>query len=237
LEIVFSTVRLYVKPYMVFYEATPVPGGYNVTYQHPVDFTNGSVVQCRIYCKDIHGNILDYSWEFKINVQAVYFNIDIHPGWNLISLPFDTYNMSVGEVLSSISGKYDAVKMYAQGAADGPWLGYWPERAPELNRFTIMDRKVGYWVHAKEQCTLKLSGVPATSTSITLHAGWNLVGYPTMDGTKTLSGALWGTNANRAEGFNPTSPYVKVLTASYVMKPGQAFWIRVPADVVWVINW
>jgi beta propeller repeat protein len=238
LGIVYSSIRLYVKPYMVFYEAAPVPGGYNISYQHPVDFANGSVVQCRIYCRDTYGNILDYSWEFKIDVRAEYFAIELQPGWNLISLPFDTHNMSVESVLNSIAGKYDAVRAYSPDNPGGPWLGYRPDRPAELNDLATFDKKMGYWVHVSEACTLQISGVPTQTTSITLHAGWNLVGYPTRDGARTLSYALWGTGADRVEGLDMSSPsLLRVLPPNYVMKPGEAFWVRVPSDTIWTINW
>jgi hypothetical protein len=70
-----------------------------------------------------------------------------------------------------------------------------------------------------------------------LNAGWNLVGYPTLNGSVTISGALWGTGADMAEGFDSTSPYIKMLEPSYIMKPGEGYWIHVPSDTVWVINW
>lgn len=237
LGIDFSTVRLYVLPFMVFFEANPVPGGYNISYQHPVDFANGSVVHCRIYCKDIHGNVLDYSWDFKIDIRAEYLTIELQAGWNLISIPFETSDMSVESVLNSVAGKYDAVRAYSQSDPERPWLGFWPERPSELNTITTMDKKLGYWVHATEACILKISGVPTASTSITLYAGWNLVGYSTLNGSMTLANAFWGTSVDRVESGAPSSPFLKALPSNYVMKPGEGYWVRVPSDTVWTINW
>jgi beta propeller repeat protein/parallel beta-helix repeat protein len=234
LGIQYSTVRLYVQSFMVFYDSVPVPGGYNVSYQHPMDFADGSVVRCRLYCADIHGNILDYAWEFKIDTRAEQFVIEMSQGWNLISLPFETYNTSVESVLWSIGGSYDLVRTYT---SVGQWLGFRPGRAPDLNTLASMNRKIGYWIHATENCTLRISGVREASTGILLHAGWNLVGYPALAG-KTVANAFWGTGADRVEVEDAESPYlISEAASTYVMKPGQGFWVHVPFDAVWVVDW
>ncbi|MDD4308378.1 MAG: hypothetical protein PHU53_06185, partial [Thermoplasmata archaeon] len=72
--------------------------------------------------------------------------------------------------------------------------------------------------------------------TIPLYAGWNLVGYPTQT-TETVGNALWGTGADRVEVFDPISPYIKEAGATYVMKPGEGYWIHVSADSTWTINW
>ncbi len=229
----YSSVRLYVQGFMVFYSGEPVPGGYNISYMHPIDFSDGETVTCRICCRDIHGNVLDFSWNFRIDTGAEYFAMQLQSGWNLISVPFDSYDMTIRSRLWSISGSYDSVKAFSLGS----WLSYRPGAEPGLNTLGSIDRTRGYWVHVTEPCVLQVSGVRSESTSITLNAGWNLVGYPTLNGSVTLSGALWGTGADMAEGFDPTSPYIKVLEPSYIMKPGEGYWVHVPADTVWVINW
>ncbi len=234
LGIEYSSIRLYVQGFMVFYSSASVPGGYNISYLHPADFAEGQVVSCRIYCRDIHGNVLDFSWNFTVDTGSEYFSIELQPGWNLISVPLESYDMSVGNVLWSISGSYDSVKTYSR-TADRPWLSYRP--SSELNSLASIERARGYWVHATESCVLRISGLPAESTAITLYAGWNLVGYPTFDGTVTLGEALWGTGADRVEVFDPASPYIKEAGPTYIMKPGEGYWVHVPADTIWTIDW
>ncbi|MBU4031919.1 MAG: hypothetical protein KKH41_05475 [Candidatus Thermoplasmatota archaeon] len=231
-----STVRLYVQSFAVFYEYAPVPGGYNISYQHPVDFADGSTVNCRLYGRDFHGNAVDFSWVFIIDAAAVYFSTDLHAGWNLVSIPFDTYDQSIENVLWSISGKYDAVKTYSRLGQGGLWLLYRPGGSEELNSITTIDSKTGYWIHATEPCTLKVSGVPAESTGITLLAGWNLVGYPSL-AEESVAYALWGTGADRMDVFVAESPYIVEVGSTYVMKPGEGYWVHVPTDSVWTVEW
>ena len=40
------------------------------------------------------------------------------------------------------------------------------------------------------------------------------------------------------EVFNASEPYlIKEVEATYVMKPGEGYWVHVVADSVWVIDW
>ena len=44
-------------------------------------------------------------------------NIELNSGWNLISLPLQPSDTSIGQVLASIAGKY--ISVWAMGAAPG----------------------------------------------------------------------------------------------------------------------
>jgi hypothetical protein len=234
-EINISTVRLYVDSFAVFYESTPVPGGYNISYQHPVNFSDGQVIHCRIHAQDIFGNIVDFSWEFMIELNASTFSIDLIAGWNLISIPFDTYTQTVAGTLATISGKYDMVMVYLPQDPDGPWKSYSPDRPEIFNDDFNITRKMGFWVRTTEACTLLVSGIPMTSTNIPLYAGWNLVGYTVFGDKSSVSEALWGTGADRVEGFDPAAPYlIMELPPSYIMQPGEGYWVHVPADTIWI---
>lgn len=235
LAVNLSTVRLYVNSFMVFYNAVPVPGGYNISYQHPADFPNGSVVSCRIYAKDFDGNVLDLSWEFTIDVRAVMFTIELEEGWNLISIPLEMTHTSVEEVLSSISGKWDVVKWYDPTDSADPWKTY--RVGGTANDLWNIDSSMGFWIHTNAVCSLSISGLELSTTSINLYAGWNLVGYPTLSETVTVSYAFWGTGASRVEVFDPISPYIREAEPTYVMTPGEAYWVRVAGDTVWTIDW
>jgi len=53
----------------------------------------------------------------------------------------------------------------------------------------------------------------------------------------TVSVALTGTGYDRVEGFQTAVPYVQQLSDSYVMMPGEGYWVHVPADTLWTVNW
>jgi hypothetical protein len=164
------------------------------------------------------------------------FNIQLQKGWNLVSAPLELYSNSVSFVLSSITGKYSAVKYYNVLDKADPWETYRPGSA--VNDLSSIDKRIGFWICATQNCTLTVYGQIANSTAINLYAGWNLVGYPTLCENMTIGNVFWGTGADRIEVFDPASPsLIKEVGPTYMMKPGDGYWVRVPADVIWTGEW
>ena len=53
-----------------------------------------------------------------------------------------------------------------------------------------------------------------------------------------IADALWGTGADKIEVFDPAEPYhIREVGPTYLIKPGEGYWIHVPADTTWIINW
>lgn len=161
-------------------------------------------------------------------------SIPIQAGWNLVSIPLETTD-TIPDLLSGISGKWDSVKYYDCTDAADPWKTNRP--GGQFNDLAVIDRGMGIWLHATENCVLTVSGIQPASTGIILKSGWNLVGYPS--GTnRTVADALAGTNYDRVEIFDGASPCLIAEAApSYIMKPGEGYWILVPSDTVWTVDW
>jgi hypothetical protein len=160
--------------------------------------------------------------------------VNLTTGWNLVSLPLVQEDTAVSKALLSISGKYDIVKYYdSQDSAD-PWKSYRPDGLKDL---TDINHRMAVWIHAVQPCTLTVYGDIPPSTIIPLYAGWNLVGYPTQDSSKIVSTAFAGTGYDIVEGYQSTSPYIKVLVDGDKMVPGQGYWVHVNSDTTWTINW
>ncbi|MBU4143590.1 MAG: right-handed parallel beta-helix repeat-containing protein [Candidatus Thermoplasmatota archaeon] len=226
-----STIRLYINGFSIAYNLVPISDGYNVSYWHEGGFTDGEVVTCRIYAKDFSGNTLDFTWTFTVS-SVPSFDIEIHAGWNLISLPLVQTNTSILSVLSSIDGQWDVVKYY--DAITKTWKTY--RVGATTNTLFDLDHTMGFWLHTTENTTLTVYGTPPTNTDILLKAGWNLVGYPSMNGTRTIAEALFGTGYLRVEGYDSASPYIKVLNDTYIMKAGEGYWVYVPSDTLWIVS-
>lgn len=167
-----------------------------------------------------------------------YHLIDLVTGWNLISIPLEVTDTSIPNVFSSIDGKWDNVKYFDQTDVNDHWKGYSPAKPPGTNDLLNIDNTMGFWIHVTEPCTLNVTGTVPTFTNITLFAGWNLVGYPSMTG-RNITDALAGTGYDKpVEGFNATSPYlISQYSDAYMMQPGEGYWVHVPADTVWVVDW
>jgi hypothetical protein len=96
---------------------------------------------------------------------------------------------------------------------------------------------MGFWIHTTGPCTLTIDGLLPAFTAQILRAGWNLVGYPTTT-PETIANALVGTGYTAVEGFNATAPYrLGPLADTYMMQPGEGYWIQVPSDTIWLVNW
>ena len=163
------------------------------------------------------------------------FTVPLYVGWNLVSIPLEMSDTSLESVLASISGQYDAVKYYSSTDAGDPWKTYRP--GGTANDLSAIDNAMGIWVHATAYCNLTVTGTIPIPTQIVLRAGWNLVGYPTL-AEETVANALWGTGADRVETFDSGSPYlISEVGPAYVMKPGEGYWVHVPADTIWTVNW
>jgi len=110
-------------------------------------------------------------------------SIELHSGWNLISLNMQPTDATIATVLESINGKYISVWAYQ----DASWNVYDPLHSG-FTDLTTMSSGPGYWINMKEPGSMRLSGSYAP-TSINLNRGWNLVGY-NADVAKAITNAL-----------------------------------------------
>ena len=109
-----------------------------------------------------------------------------------------------------------------------------------LNDLDEMNHLRAYWINITEPgVTLTVKGDKfGSALSIPLYAGWNFVGYPSLV-EKSIADALAGTGYDMpVEGFDGGAPYrINQLLDTYMMKPGEGYWVHVPADTTWVVDW
>ncbi|RLC80495.1 MAG: hypothetical protein DRI61_05635, partial [Chloroflexi bacterium] len=161
---------------------------------------------------------------------------DLDAGWNLISVPMHQFNTSLEEVLVSIDGLWDKVMIYDSTAPE-PWMSTSPLKPAAFNEITDLDRTMGIWVHTTMACEFTSYGTEVSTTDIQLHAGWNLVGYPTMNSVDANT-ALSGTSWDGLECYDVAAPYMlRDMLGTEMMETGKAYWVHVPADTLWTVNW
>jgi hypothetical protein len=166
------------------------------------------------------------------------YTISLRQGWNLLSTPLIPSDGIVDKVLENITGKWDYIQLYNSTDPDH-WKTNLTYRPEQLNDLSSLDYRMGFWINVTEPGVfLTLKGQIPKNTVIPLYAGWNLVGYPTLNDTMTVGNALWGTGADRVQVFDAADPYrLKDVTSTYIMKPGEGYWVHVVADSVWVVDW
>ena len=117
----------------------------------------------------------DREFDFEVLERQPY-EIDLQPGWNLISVPGDPFNPAVGNVIGS-GLKADTVLGYQSGEwvtavrnEDGRWQG----------TLTDIQGGYGYWVRTTVVETIETVIPPTLPTSnlptVPIISGWNLVG-------------------------------------------------------------
>jgi hypothetical protein len=178
---------------------------------------------------------LEERWNFTI---VTFVDLPVHVGWNLVSLPLVQVNTSVRAVLVSLDGLWNHAMAYDASDQADPWKTFHVRRLDALNDLSDIDHTMGFWLNVTQDATFRVYGLPPASTAIPLRAGWNLVGYPTMDGNLTAGEAFWGTGADIVEAFDPEATYrVSAIGPTRHLTPGQGYWVHVSADSVWYVAW
>ncbi|MCK4266583.1 MAG: right-handed parallel beta-helix repeat-containing protein, partial [Thermoplasmata archaeon] len=181
---------------------------------------------------------MDASRDVIIVLGAPSYNIFLDQGWNLISLPLIQADESIDQVLRSITGKWNYLQIYEAFDHGDPWKTNATFKPDQINDLKLLNHTIGFWINIIEpSATLTVTGAIPLTTNIPLYAGWNLVGYPSFNGSP-ISDALAGTGYDKpVEGYNASAPYrITQLADSYLMKPGEAYWVHVPADTIWTVD-
>ncbi len=124
---------------------------------------------------DVGNDVEDVEFKFEVQERRPY-EIELQPGWNLISVPGDPFNPAVASVIGS-DLKADTVLGYQNGEwvtsvknEDGRWQG----------TLTDIVGGYGYWVRTTVVETIETVIPPTLPTSnlptVPIISGWNLVG-------------------------------------------------------------
>jgi len=195
---------------------------------------------------DGYGNYgVGYSGMFSITTEVspapvTSYNISLHEGWNLISLPLIPTNSSIAAVTASINATVDIIWHYDAGTAT--WFWYSPGNPSST--LTTMEAGKGYWVYMDSADTLDIAGKelpdpPTLPPTYDVVAGWNLIGFKSTvslhhseylfnlysSGLPNYS-VIWGYDASVPE-------YVNVFPLeqnSGNMEPGHGYWLWATTD-------
>lgn len=174
-------------------------------------------------------------------------SVSLASGWNLVSVPDHPDDTSIEAVLSSIAGHYDLVYAYDASDASDVWKRYDPSASSFANDLLTIDETKGIWIHATSSTTWVLPSSSSPSGDTYMHAGWNLVGYPSQtprpvtDALSSLAGSynlVYGYDA-----FDQTDPW-KMYDPSAPpaandlteLTSGSGYWIRTTQAGSWSLD-
>ncbi len=167
-----------------------------------------------------------------LSAPAAPMDINLVAGWNLISIPWLTTPTEIGAALSGINWTRAMV------CENEVWKTYGTARLAKYNLgFPLVDNTMGIWVYVSTDSVLSGPGDSIGSTDILLHKGWNLVGYPSGNGTKTVADALLGIPYDYVQTYNTTTGQMDILASTDIMEPGKGYWIHTTAAAIWTVYW
>jgi parallel beta-helix repeat protein len=164
--------------------------------------------------------------------QAGKFTRLLSNGPNLVSIPLVQPNESIETVLQTL--KWDEAWSY------DPLLRKWKSHMtfkPYNGELRELNISMGIWVNVTEQSNLTVAGKVPSSTTVYLHAGWNLVGFPSFNVNYAVSDLKASVGAESIEGFDAFIPpyFLRALTDGDVLQAGYGYWVKVAGDTSWVI--
>ncbi len=151
-------------------------------------------------------------------------------GLNLLGMPVNPGSLTVagmaGGVPWSAAWTYDAC-----GGGMG-WTRTTPASGSPLN----LPAGRGFWFNATAAGDTLVLGIAYARVSVRLCAGWNLVSLPGFLGNLTVGSLRAATVADLVEGFDANDAYhLRILSDATPLVPGDGYWIRIPAAVVWTV--
>ncbi|UCD91771.1 MAG: hypothetical protein JSV43_05895 [Methanobacteriota archaeon] len=176
----------------------------------------------------VYNNSMGVSFFINPNKYRVF----LQEGLNLVSHPLYVADDSSDAILSMIQGSYDSIWKYDEDA--GSWLSFSSSKA--WKSAMILSISDGWWINVSEDTHFDVTGVVPGSVPVSLKAGWNLVGYPTLS-DRTVADALAGVDYSRVECFYELSPYhLRALSDEDYMTTGMGYWIYITQETVWTVN-
>ncbi len=168
------------------------PGLSDASIPVPVDYSNSSPTTTIV-----NAQLTDAS------PGSQYTTLSVQPRWNLVSLPStvaDAHRSAVYPTSSAGAFKYTR---------------------PGYLLTSVLDYGVGYWIKFPSLQTLNIPGTPRTSQSLTLPAGWNLIGA--VSSSVPVSSIATNPPGILATGFFGYSGSYSLATS---LEPGKGYWVK-----------
>jgi hypothetical protein len=161
----------------------------------------------------------------------------------MISIPPLSQDTFFGQLLLSIDGEYDCVRIYDRLDVNDPWKQYIQTKfvGNDLNE---IHPRLGVWIHMKNDAVLITdTEVPPSDywVNIPLHPGWNFVGYPSGQ-PRTVVDALAGVPYTIIYTYDSTSDqWLSYDPGSYSpdnlseLEIGRGYWIYCESFHLWQV--
>jgi hypothetical protein len=220
-----------------------------------VGFTDIPITENTKASVEVEPGVTDYTMSIDYDGDGVYednispdvneiteqtaYSLQLHTGWNLISLPVMPEDTDVLDVMNSVTGNWNSTWSYEAGN-----LKRYDLTGPDfLNDLTTIEPGKGYWIDMKSEDTLSVSGSEPTNKSISLTSGWNLVGYNSLSSMSTTEAmnsvdgnwnSVWSYEDGTWKRYDLTGP--DFLNDLITMESGKGYWIDMKSSDTWSLG-
>jgi hypothetical protein len=171
-------------------------------------------------------------------------SIQLHTGWNLISLPKKPEPSDVQSVMRLVEVETNCNSVWSYEG--GTWKRYNRTGPSFLNDLSTLGPGKGYWINMKSDDRLDglyVFGTPADKR-IPLTSGWNLVGYNSLSSTSLTDAmnnsvrgnwnSVWTYEEGKWKRYNLTGKVF--LNDLETLVPGMGYWIDMKSDATWTLG-
>jgi hypothetical protein len=164
------------------------------------------------------------------------YDIPLYAGWNLVSLPIKPVDDRLTSVFTPADLQHIFVIWGYNSSNASPWDYYVTAGYPYIQgNLSEINETMGYWVLCYNNTTLRVTGTIPENSDVTLNAGWNLVGNPTLDARNVRevypsSFVVWEFNGLTqsydywcSAADTPGSIYIQ--GSLNTLKPGYGYWV------------
>jgi outer membrane protein assembly factor BamB len=161
-------------------------------------------------------------------------------GWNLVSVPWVQTDQDIDKVLASIGGYYDAVQWYDITDTNDPWKHHKVGK-PFGNDLSYINEIMGFWIHITQpgDTIFLYNGTqPTSNQTITLHPGWNLIGYPSLTNynrTVGLNKLTFGTHVDSIWTYIAATQEWEEIGPSDYFEIGRGYWVYAKVKCTWEV--
>ncbi len=169
--------------------------------------------------------------------------LPVSVGWNLASTPLIPLNSSVPEVFLDLDGDttWTAIQQFIAQNENDPWKSWASTKSQDLNDLKMVDNTRGVWLFIPDNANLgdgfiKLNGTIAGMMAIDLSTGWNLVGYPSLNGRDrdaALNNLDFGTDVDAIWTFDGGTQNWSEMGSTDYFETGRGYWIHSLVDATW----
>ncbi|MCK5291403.1 MAG: hypothetical protein KAR39_05265 [Thermoplasmata archaeon] len=163
--------------------------------------------------------------------QAGKYTRPLSEGVHLASVPLVQSNSGLESVLQTV--RWEEAWSYDSSLQEWKWS---VKSKPYTGELTNINSSMAVWIDVVARSNITVAGIVPKRTDVQLHAGWNLVGYPSFMQNCSAGDLKAIVTAETIEGYVPMAPYfLRRMSDGEPLQVGFGYWVKVTNEAVWTV--